>query len=35
MGTRLYPNTTNPATLEKLAGVPAGTYKIYQALEDE
>jgi hypothetical protein len=26
MGTRLYPNTNNPVTLEKLAGVPAGTY---------
>lgn len=35
MGTRLYPNTKNPATLEKLAGVPAGTFKLYQELEDE
>jgi len=27
MGVRLYPNTTNAAKLEKLAGVPEGTHK--------
>ena len=32
MGTRLYPRTTNPASLEMLAGVPAGTHARYAAL---
>ena len=35
MGTRLYPKTTNPEILERLAGVPAGTYKLYRAIKDE
>jgi hypothetical protein len=32
MATRLYPITNNPATLERLAGVPAGTYAKLEAL---
>ncbi len=37
MATRLYPNTTNVAILEKLAGVPAGTsaaLDIFEAVWD-
>jgi hypothetical protein len=32
MGIRLYPRTTNRAAVEKLAGVPAGTYDALDAL---
>jgi hypothetical protein len=35
MGTRLYPITTNPRKLEKLAGVPAGTWEVYRELEKQ
>ena len=35
MGTRLYPNTENPAILEKLAGVPAGTYSSWNEFKLE
>ena len=34
-GTRLYPVTTNPAILERLADVPAGTYAKRQVIKDE
>ncbi len=33
MATRLYPNTKNPAILEKLAGVPAGTAARLEAIQ--
>ncbi len=33
MGKRLYPNTTNPASLETLCGVPAGTHARLMAIE--
>jgi len=33
MGTRLYPNTTDRAALETLAGVPAGTHDRLDAME--
>lgn len=33
MGTRLYPITKNPRKIEKLAGVPAGTWEAYRELE--
>ncbi len=32
MGTRLYPNTTDPKILEQLAGVPVGTAARYTEL---
>lgn len=35
MGTRLYPRTRNPAVLELLAGVPAGTYARLAALDSK
>jgi hypothetical protein len=34
MGVRLYPNTTNPESLEKLAKVPAGTHARLLATEE-
>lgn len=33
MGTRLYPVTTDPRVLERLAGVPAGTYNDLESLK--
>lgn len=35
MGTRLYPMTENTEILERLAGVPVGTYELYKAIKDE
>ena len=35
MGTRLYPNTKNPTILEKLAGVPADTHKLWLIIETD
>jgi hypothetical protein len=35
MGVRLYPNTQDPAALETLAGVPAGTHARLSAVEAE
>ncbi len=35
MGVRLYPNTKNPANLEKLAGVNPGTYEALMALKKD
>jgi hypothetical protein len=33
MATRLYPITEDPAKLEKMAGVPAGTSEVLKAIE--
>lgn len=35
MGTRLYPRTSNPAVLELLAGVPAGTHARLAVLDSK
>lgn len=35
MGVRLYPNTENPAVLEKLARVPSGTMRRLNSLKAE
>ena len=35
MGIRLYPVTENPVVLEKLAGVPAGTHALLEAMREK
>lgn len=35
MATRLYPNTDSPRVLEHLAGVPEGTFKKLEKMENE